>query len=81
VQQPGVLNNWHGRGRVDAGVAVGLPTPVYDGSLAQRVAVLDTPFWSSGVPVGIDACLPSFFARPLLVPNAVVEEMERKAAT
>ncbi len=39
--------------------------------------MLDTSFWSAAVHVGIDAYLPLFFARPILVPGAVVGEIDR----
>lgn len=50
---------------------------VYNCTVSPPQAVLDTSFWSAAVHVGVDAYLPLFFARPMLVPKAVVREIER----
>lgn len=43
-------------------------------------AVLDTSFWTAAVHVGVDAYLPLYFARPILVPSAVRSEVEREGS-
>lgn len=58
------------------GVAEQNPTTYNRGM--KPAAVMDTSFWTAAVHVRVDAYLPLFFARPILVPNAVRAEIERE---